>query len=156
VKLLLPLKYYDEAGRVKPPVAVYVCALFLCRSLIVVIAALSASDASRDLLALIYPQRTLLYVNVCFALSALASLVVMGFRYKIWTNKITWLFVLIRPLLLFAAIGELFFYLALAHYNSWAFSWPIALTILVTGFCVFYLAKDKHLTCMMQDWRRAL
>ena len=44
MKLLLPLKYYDDAGRVKPAVALYFCIVFLSRSLLILIGSISVRE----------------------------------------------------------------------------------------------------------------
>lgn len=155
MKLLLPLKHYDDAGRVKPPLGAYLCGLFLCRSIIVLVAALSSSQYSNELLNVVYPQKILLYANIVLALPVLASLGIIGFREKIWAKGACWLFLLIKPCLLVTALGELLFYLSLANYHHWEFSWIIALTILLSILCLYYLIKDKHLIYMLKDWGKS-
>ncbi|MGJ8681774.1 DUF2919 family protein, partial [Paraglaciecola sp.] len=68
MKLLLPLKYYDDAGKVKPPSAWYWCALYLCRSVLVLIGALSSREYGSELLSIFYSESRYLYLNLGIAL----------------------------------------------------------------------------------------
>lgn len=154
MKLLLPLKYYDDAGRVKPPSAVYYAGLFLCRSLLVLIGALSSRQYGNELLMIFYQKKSLLYINLGIALPAFLALVVIGFREKIWSAQFTWVFGFIRPSLLLACLADFMFNLMLAYLQHWQFSWPIAITLMLNLLCLYYLYKDKHLIYMVQDWRR--
>ncbi|MDU0355474.1 DUF2919 family protein [Paraglaciecola aquimarina] len=80
MKLLLPLKYYDDAGRVKPPVGLYLTALYLCRSIVVLIGAYSSKQYSNELISLFYGEQRYLYLSLMIALPALLSVTLIGFR----------------------------------------------------------------------------
>jgi hypothetical protein len=153
LRLLLPLKHYDEAGKVKPPVALYWCALFLCRSLVVLVGALSSRQYGNELLALFYSESRYLYMNLIVAMPTLISLIIIGFRETSWVENRSWLFVCIRPLMIFSALVDFSFHIFFANLHHWQFSWVISFTFLLDSLCLYFLIKDKHILMMIKDWR---
>ncbi|MFB1034159.1 MAG: DUF2919 family protein, partial [Sinobacterium sp.] len=97
MKLLLPLKYYDEAGRVKPATALYVCIAFLSRSLMILIGSVSVRENSDQLLALFYPEKQYLYISLAITFPAFMAILLLGFREKIWNADRCWMFTCIKP-----------------------------------------------------------
>ncbi|WP_158968355.1 DUF2919 family protein [Paraglaciecola sp. L3A3] len=153
MKLLLPLKYYDEAGRVKPPISLYWVILFLCRSLVILAGSLSSQQYSKELLAMFYADSRFLYINIFIALPTFVALLIMGFREKLWQKNRVWLFTLIIPLMIFSCIVDVAYHLFVANLQHWQFSWVIAITLIADVFCLYFLSKDKHASFMVFDWR---
>lgn len=153
MKLLLPLKYYDEAGRVKPPSALYWCALFMCRSVVILIGALSSRQYGNELLGLFYSEKTYLYFNLIIALPTVLAMLIIGFRDKSWLTNNIYLYGFIRPLMIFSALADLSFHVFFANLHHWQFSWIIAATFILDVLCVYFLIKDKHILLMVSDWR---
>ena len=91
-KLLLPLKHYDEAGRVIPSVALWLCLLrSLRRSYIVFIGALTIPKASEVLLNLFYPSKQDLYLGFMTGIGAVLIAAVCSFRDKIREAGFQWM-----------------------------------------------------------------
>ncbi|MCF2946767.1 DUF2919 domain-containing protein [Paraglaciecola aquimarina] len=153
MKILLPLKYYDEAGKVKPPTALYWCALFLCRSIIIMIGAVSSKQYGNEILSLFYTEKYYLYVHLVIAIPTLVSVILIGFREKSGLTNRPWIYDLIRPLIIFSVMADFVFQVFFANLHHWQFSWVIAVTLLLDSLCFYYLAKDKHLIYMIKDWR---
>jgi len=151
---MLALKYYDEAGRVVPSAALYWCLLYMCRSFLVFIAALSFRQDSSSLLALFYPDKGYLYISLLCAIPAVLVLLIMSFRDKIRLKGHCWLFTLIKPLILATLAADVVFHLAIGNKQYWAFSWLIALTLLVDMLCLYFVGKDRHLSFMLKDWAK--
>ena len=107
MKMLLPLEYYDDAGRVKPAVALYFCIVFLSRSLLILIGSVSVRENSEQLLALFYPEKQYLYISLAIAFPAFLALLLLGFREKIWLAEKLWMFSCIKPLLIFSVLGTI-------------------------------------------------
>lgn len=150
----MALKYYDEAGRVLPSAALYWCLLYMCRSYLVFIAALSFRQDTSSLLALFYPDKSYLYTSFLAAIPALLVLLIMSFREKIRHIGYSRLFTLIKPFILLTLGADIAFHLAIANKQYWAFSWLIALTLLVDMLCLYFVGKDRHLSFMLVDWRK--
>ena len=155
MKLLLPLKYYDDAGRVKPSVAVYVCMAFLSRSLLILIGSISVRDNGDQLLAIFYPEKQYLYISLAIAFPTFLVLLFFSFREKIWHNNRYWIFSCIKPLLIFSVLADLGLCIMLANINHWQFSWSIALTLLLDLLIFYFVVNDKHVQLMLTDWKRA-
>jgi hypothetical protein len=156
MKLLLPLKYYDDAGRVKPAVAVYLCIAVLSRSLLILIGSVSVRENGEQLLALFYPEKQYLYVSLAIALPAFLALLLLGFREKIWQASKCWMFSFVRPLLILSVLADLVLHVRLASIAHWQFSWIIAITLLVDSLIFYFLTKDKHTQLMLSDWKRSI
>ena len=137
MKVLLPLKYYDDAGRVKPAVGLYVCIAFLSRSLMILIGSVSVRENSEQMLALFYPEKHYLYISLAIAFPAFLALLLLGFREKIWKSERCWIFSFIKPLLIFSVLADLVLHIMLANISRWQFSWVIAIT-LILDLLIFY------------------
>lgn len=156
MKLLLPLKYYDDAGRVKPALAVYFCIAFLSRSLLILIGSVSVRENGEQLLALFYPENQYLYISLATASPAFVALLLLGFREKIWHASRCWIFSCIKPLLIVSVLADLGLHIMLASAEHWRFSWVIAITLLVDSLIFYFLIKDKHTQMMLIDWKRTI
>jgi hypothetical protein len=156
MKLLLPLKYYDDAGRVKPAVGLYVCIAFLSRSLMILIGSVSVRENSEQMLALFYPEKHYLYISLAIAFPALLALLLLGFREKIWKSERCWIFSFIKPLLIFSVLADLGLHVMLANIGHWQFSWLIAFTLLLDSLTLYFLVKDKHTQMMLMDWKKSI
>lgn len=153
MKLLLPLKYYDAAGRIKPATALYLCIAYLLRSVLLVIAVFTVRDYSDELLDWFYPDKSYLYMSSIVVLPALMTLLILGFREKIWKSNNDWIFLLVQPLLFISVLTDFFLHLRLSYLQQWQFSWSVAITLLIDVLCLYFLVKDKHLKHMIKDWR---
>jgi hypothetical protein len=156
MKILLPLKYYDDAGRVKPAAAVYFCIVFLSRSLLVLIGSVSVRENGEQLLALFYPDKQYLYINLAIAFPAFVVLLILGFREKIWLANRCWMFSCFKPLLIFSVLADLGLHIMLANIEHWQFSWIIAITLIIDSLIFYFLIKDKHIQLMLVDWKRSV
>ncbi|MFQ3197901.1 MAG: hypothetical protein ACI8R9_001129 [Paraglaciecola sp.] len=152
MKLLLPLKYYDDAGRVKPSGALLCCLLFMCRTYLVSVASLSYREDSSGLLALFYPHQGYFYAGLAFAVPAVLVVLLVSFREKLFNSRAVALFTLITPLLLMGLLLDLGFHMLLANQQRWQFSWIIAITLILDFLCLYFVSRDKHLTLMVKDW----
>lgn len=156
MKILLPLKYYDEAGRVKPAVALYVCIAFLSRSLLILVGSVSVRENGEQLLALFYPDKQYLYISIAIAVPALVASLLLSFREKIWNAQRCWVFSYIKPLLIFSVLAELGLHIMLASMKHWQFSWVIAFTLIIDVLIFYFLLKDKHTQLMLKDWKKSV
>ncbi len=152
MRLLLPLKHYDESGRVLPAGALYWCLLYLCRSYFVFIASLSFRQDSSGLLAIFYPDKMYFYVSLMIALPTVLVLLVVSFRERIWQKGYCWAFKIVKPLMILTVLADFIFHVVMARQQYWQFSWLIAITLLIDGLCLFFIIKDRHLKLMLKDW----
>jgi hypothetical protein len=153
MKILLPLKYYDDAGRVKPAAALYFCIMFLSRSLLLLIGSVSVRENGEQLLALFYPEKKYLYISLAIAFPAFLALLLLGFREKIWQTNRCWMFSCIKPFLIFSVLADLGLHIMLAYIGHWQFSWVIAFALLLDMLIFYFLVKDKHTRLMLMDWK---
>ena len=156
MKLLLPLKYYDDAGRVKPTAALYLCIVLLSRSLLILIGSVSVRENGDQLLALFYPEKQYLYMSLSIALPAFMASLLLGFREKIWQTNRCWMFSCIKPLLIFSVLADLALHIMLGSVAHWQFSWVIAITLLLDALIFYFFVKDKHTQLMLMDWKRSI
>lgn len=152
-KLLLPLKCYDNAGRILPPVGLWITILYLSKALFVLIASLTFAQDRGAILGLFYPVKSDLYVGLMISLAGLSGFLLCGFREKIWRNNRHSLFSLVKPLLIIALLADLIFQLYLANQHKWAFSWALGLSALMDMLVLYWVVTSKHLAYMLLDWK---
>jgi hypothetical protein len=151
--IALPLKYYDDAGRVKPPIGLWLYAAFIAKSVLILVGSLTNRDTSESMLEIFYPQRSDFYFGLVLGCFGLAICLLCGFREKIWNAKKIVLFSTIKPLIFCSLLLDLGFQFKLAHANYWAFSWNIGLNILLIGSFTYWAIKSRHLKIMLKDWQ---
>ncbi|MDN4500957.1 DUF2919 family protein [Alteromonadaceae bacterium BrNp21-10] len=152
MKLLLPLKHYDEQGRVKPLVSIICCLAFLCRGYILFILSMSYRQDSTFLLRLFYPQTHDFYASLAVGLPAFIIVALVVYRDKIWRAERLYYFKLIWPLLLLSLVADGALHLLMAQQSHWAFSWVIAGTLLIDASWLFYVSRSRYLDVMLGDW----
>jgi hypothetical protein len=153
-KLLLDLKYYDEEGRVKPSASLLWIVVFLCRSLLILIMALSVGQDSNVMLRMFYPDEKYLYIGMAIGLPAFISYVLIAFREKLANKAQFWSFYLIKSLLFIACLLDFIYQCYLANLHYWQFSWAIAAILMLDLWIGFFIIKDRHLRVFVADWLR--
>lgn len=151
--IALPLKYYDDAGRVRPPIGLWLYVAFIAKSVLILIGSLTNRDTSDSMLEIFYPQKSDFYFGLLLGCFGLAIWLICGFREKIWQANKEALFSIIKPTIFFSLVLDLGFQIKLAHTHYWAFSWSIGVNVLLIGCFAYWLFKSRHLTIMLVDWR---
>lgn len=151
--IALPLKYYDDAGRVKPPIGLWLYATFIAKSVLILVGSLTNRDTSESMLEIFYPQKSDFYFGLILGCFGLVICLICGFREKIWQAKKIVLFSTIKPLIICSLMLDLGFQFKLAHAHYWAFSWNIGVNILLIGSFAYWLIKSHHLKIMLEDWQ---
>ncbi|MGY0576379.1 MAG: DUF2919 domain-containing protein [Paraglaciecola chathamensis] len=154
MRLLLPLKYYDEAGRIKPANSFLWCLFFLCRPVWVFIASLTFRQDSGALLALFYPDNYYFYLSLGIAFPALLVVLLISFRAKLWNTRARLIFRAITPLVMLSLIMDIVFHVSMASKQHWEFSWLVALTLLLDSINLYWVKKNLHLRLMTRDWAK--
>jgi len=153
MKLALPLKYYDDAGRIKPPIMLYVIVLFLCRPLIVFIASISFRQDGGLLLSIFYPVKYHFYLALVHAIPALALLLFINFREKLWKHKCAGVFKIL-PAVFVVLLGlDTAVQLYILNAQSFAFKWSFAFSFVGLIVATLFVAKSYHLKLMNADYR---
>jgi hypothetical protein len=120
---------------------------------VVFFASFSIRQYSSGLLNLFYPDNGFLYLSLGIAVPAFFAALILSFRERVWKWQKTWVFLFIKPLILFSTLADLGFHIYLAQHNYWQFSWVIAITLLTDFLCLYFLLQDKHIQLMLKDWR---
>ena len=156
MKLLLPLKHYDEQGRVKPLASFIFCLAFLCRGYIVFILSMSYRQDSSFILRLFYPQPGDFYLSLLVGLPALLIVGLVIYRDKLWqADKLHW-FACIKPLLLLSLLADSGLHFWVGHQSHWAFNWILALSLLAEAGWLFYISRSRYIAVMLADWSKKL
>ncbi|QHJ09864.1 hypothetical protein FX988_00072 [Paraglaciecola mesophila] len=154
MRLLLPLKYYDEAGRIKPSTSFLWCLFYLCRPFWVFVASLTFRQDSGALLTLFYPDNYYFYLSLGIAFPALLVALLISFRTKLWHSRARCVFQAIVPLVMLSLISDIGFHVSMAFKQHWEFSWLVALTLLLDCIYLYWVKKNLHLRLMAQDWAK--
>ena len=153
-RLLLDLKYYDEAGRVKPGSGLLWCVAFLCRSVLILVMTLAGQQQTNQVLLFFYPDNAHLYAALGLALPAALGYLLVAFREKITRGRLGPCLNAARLLLLCSSAADLAYHVYLAERQHWQFSLSIGVVLLLDLFIIYYLIKSQHLPLLISDWRR--
>jgi len=154
MSLKYPLKYYDEAGRMKPPLVMYIMLLFVSRGLLILIISLSFREDSERLLRLFYPHSIHFYWSLIPIIPALLGLYVVSKRSLLWEKK---QYVLFRALPWFM-ITALLLDLAIQLYMLWQihfrYSLSHGLSIIISATFIIYIMQSEYFKTLLQDWNK--
>jgi hypothetical protein len=152
MKLKYPLHYYDEAGRLKPPIFVYILLLFVCRGLIVLIISLSFREDSERLLRIFYPLPYHFYLSFTPILPALLALYLVSKRTILWHNGhhswFRWLGLYLYCALLFDAAVQLY----MLQEINFVYSITHGVSLLMIFCGLIYLRQSRYIVHLIKDW----
>lgn len=150
--LKYPLHYYDEAGRMKPPVFVYILLLFVCRGLIVLIISLSFREDSERLLRIFYPLPYHFYLSLLPILPALIGLYLVSKRSVLWKEeKYVWFKCL--PFCLYSAlICDVGIQAYMLDEIDFTFSMNHGVSLFMASCGILYMIQSKYIKNLMIDW----
>jgi len=148
-----PLKYYDEAGRMKPPLILYILLLFVCRGLIVLIISLSFREDSERLLRVFYPLPYHFYLSLIPILPALIALYLVSKRTILWEKERYRIFSVFPILMGSALIIDAGIQIYMLNQIHFAFSMNHGLSILTSFIGLLYLLNSAYLKHLIKDWR---
>jgi hypothetical protein len=152
MNLKYPLHYYDEAGRMKPPLFVYILLLFVCRGLLILIVSLSFREDSERLLRIFYPLPYHFYLSFLPIVPALLGLYLVSKRTVLWDKeRFSWFRCL--PWFLYCALlldGVIQVYML--NEMNFRFSLTHGVTLLFVFCGVIYVSQSQYLSHLILDW----
>lgn len=151
--LILPLHYYDEAGRVLPPKMLLWLHSWLIKSILIFIGAALMRDSGAEVLAFWYPSKQYLYMSLLSSIPACTSILIVSYRQKLWDKDIVWPFTFLRPSLLLALVLQTGLLLNNIISAQFHFSYTSATSMLLNITAMVYVCKSVHLGTMFHDWR---
>jgi len=107
MSLKYPLHHYDEGGRLKPPLLLYIFLLFVCRGFILLIISLSFREDSDRMMGLFFPNKFDFYWSLLPTVPALGLLAILSQRSKLWQKQRLRMFSWILPLFVFALVLDI-------------------------------------------------
>ncbi len=152
MQLEFPLGHYDESGRLKPPLFLYVLLFFLCRGLLVFVVALSMRDDSERMMTLFYPEKYDFYLSLLPAIPAFLILAMFSRRQAIWKKGKQMIFVGISYLLGTALLLDIALQLYVLNKLEYTFAISRASTLTFALIGTMYLLKSKHVKHLKKDW----
>ncbi|MDF2177235.1 DUF2919 family protein [Aliiglaciecola sp. CAU 1673] len=153
---IVPLRHYDEEGRIKPPWPVFASLLFLMRGYLIFIASASYLADGSLLLKVFYPDRAYFYASLFLGLPALVLLALLMWRQKLLDSAWRGVFRLLWPVTVITLLADLSFHVHMAWQSQWLFSWPLALTLVLDGLLLSYWSRSRLLSLMLADWQRRI
>lgn len=150
--LKLPLKYYDESGRILPPSWFYWLSLLLCVDWIAFVFSLASRTQTATLLAFFYPQRESLGVGLIASAPALLSLLLVSQRERLWKKGfIHWRRAVI-PCVQLAILSLLTVQFYYAMHHQWRFELVTGAKLLIYTIALYAISSSRHIRWMVQDW----
>nr|WP_269468659.1 DUF2919 family protein [Alteromonas sp. ASW11-130] len=150
---MLPLHCYDEAGVVKPPKWLYWLLLLACADWIVLIFALALREHTTLLLALFYPNRQLLIIQLIVTIPFILTLLLLGNRARLWKKGLVKWSKVILPLMLAGIALSLISTVWQLNHRDWEFALLQAFRLTLNLLLVILLLRSLHIGLMLSDWQ---
>jgi hypothetical protein len=151
--LALPLQYYDEAGRILPPKALFWLHIWLLQSILIFMGAAVIKDSSAEILAFWYPSKTKLYLAMLTSIPACLCLLLVSYRNILWERNLLWPFHFVKPCLLLSLGLQTILLVNTIVAQKFHFSYTSGFTILLNMCGALYVFKSYHLKAMCRDWQ---
>lgn len=152
--LKFPLHHYDEAGRLKPPLMLYVFLLFLCRGFLLLVISLSFREDSSRMMSLFFPNKWDFYWSLLPAVPAIMILGLFSQRTKIWAAQRQSLFKIIPLLFVIALLSDIAVQIGILSRMHFQFSFTHGISIVLAMVALAYASKSKHMRDLPWDWSR--
>lgn len=150
--LKLPLKYYDESGRILPPSWLYIILILLCIDWLAFIFSLASRTQTDTLLNFFYPKKESLGLGLAASLPVLAGLLLVSQRERLWKRDFTqWRFMLI-PATQLGVLSLLAVQIYYAMHHQWDFEYMTGIKIVFYGVSLYAITRSRHLKWMIEDW----
>lgn len=150
--LKLPLKYYDESGRILPPAWFYSLLIVLCLDWLAFIFSLASRTQTNELLAFFYPQKESLGLGLVASLPVLVALVLVSQRERLWQrNAVNWRLIIV-PLVHIGIVAQLSVQLFYAMHHHWGFEYVTGVKIVTLSTAFYAVTRSRHLKWMIKDW----
>ncbi|MGQ8363930.1 DUF2919 domain-containing protein [Glaciecola sp. 1036] len=152
MQLKFPLHHYDQAGRVKPPLFLYVGLGFLCRGALLFIIALSTRERAEDMMRIFYPEKYDFYLSLLAFCPAALVFLLLARRESIWKRQKAIWFKALFPLTIVACAIDICLQVYILQKTQFTFSLARAVALVFGGLFAVYLFKSKHMKEIRQDW----
>ncbi|MEM0911118.1 MAG: DUF2919 domain-containing protein [Pseudomonadota bacterium] len=149
-----PLEKYDESGRLKPPLFFYVGLVFLCRSVLLLIVALSLRGQSDQVMAVFYPSQREFYLSLSTAIVAAYLLFIVSRRNSLWLSQRNLHFKLLKPMSFIAVITDIALQLYILSLHQFAFSVNKVITLTFAFVFLAYLMTNPLMKTLVSDWQK--
>lgn len=150
--LKLPLKYYDESGRILPPSWLYSLLILLCIDWLAFIFSLASRSQTDALLHFFYPQKESLGLGLAASLPVLASLLLVSQRERLWKRELIVWRKSVIPLSQLGIISLLAVQLFYAMHHHWGFEYVTGVKLLIYSISLYAITRSRHLKWMIEDW----
>lgn len=154
MQLKYSLSRYDEAGRLKPPVSLYLALMFACRTLLIIIVGVTLKENTDAFLRMFYPIPGFLFLSFIPTIFAVTTLFLIGKRYVLWAHVYKYKWVChIKLLALLALCMDAVVSFSVIYYSNFTYSWITSSSILITLTGIIYIVRSSYLQAMQNDWR---
>lgn len=151
--LKYPLNYFDEGGRMKPPLLLYVLLLFVCRGLLILIVSLSFREDSELLIRMFYPQSEHFNLSLIPMIPALFALYLISSRNSLWENKRYHLFKPLSKVVSVALLVDLSIQTYILSQTHFQYSLALGINLMLLILFISYHWKSTYLKDAYIDWK---
>lgn len=143
-KDIMPMHYYDDEGRVKPPVFVNWIIAYLMRGFILIIIASSLGSDTNAILGVFYPNHSLLYAHLVISIPAFVAFYLVSNRKKLLDDGKNNLLKLLKPTLLLGLALDFVLHIYIAQVQHWQYSTAAALGMLLPIVFSYIIWRNKR------------
>lgn len=145
------IEQYDKNGFLRAPKWLWFGWLLLAKAWIVFIGAGASRESGSEILSIIYPDHTMLYLGLAMGLPSIALMWLIGLRSpdREWVNRlVSWG----KPITLITAAAQFVQTLYHVHLTHGAFSWPNGATLLLLMWFMLYVSKSTTVKDSLRNY----
>ena len=154
--LKLPLKYYDDAGRILPPKWLYAILMLFSLDWLAFIFSLASRSQTEVLLSLFYPHRISLGLALLSSFPIVIGLTLIGQRERLWKRGFTQWCSWLIPLILTGMGISLLVQLYHASAIHWGFEPITAIKMMLAVMGLYCVGRSRHVRWMIDDWKKPI
>ena len=151
--LKLPLKYYDDSGRILPPKWLYAMLLLFSFDWLAFIFSLASRSQTNALLSLFYPHRVSLGLALLSSFPIVIGFILISQRERLWKHGLTQWCTWLRPLILTGMTISLIVQWYHASAIHWGFDLITAVKMMLSIVGLYCVGRSRHVRWMIDDWK---
>ncbi len=151
--LEFPLHCYGEDGRVKPPILLYLTALWLCKALLLTLISVSMRENTTALLTVFYPDVNEWYWHLMPALPGLIVALFVSFNATLRERQVGHWLNWVKPLLLFGLLGQIGLQAKTIIGMQGQFSWTLSISLMISVVATLCIWRSRRVLAFVRDAR---
>ena len=138
-----PIEAYDKYGYLKAPLWLWLGWLFLARAWVVFVIAGVSRQSGEKLLAMVYPDHSVLYLELALGIPAILLIWLIGLR-RPERALIARIIYFGKPVSVLTIAVQISALLYRVYLSSGLFNWPEAVSLVVLGWFLLFMLRSRR------------